>query len=623
MSASTTAPTGVDRPRRLVATARRGLVIAVAAMVLAAIAIRIWSTHGVWMTLGHLVLRTGGFMWTMPPWPAALGAVAGMATLWMLTGRLGWLATGHGRATPRWLPYVGFGILYALALGRWLLWTPPDIVALAMYAAAMLVTVFVGERTALRLRVGRWWRIVPVVLAATMPVAAWWGIFNGEVIDADALSQITQARLMITGHVVHDVPQLLRDVIQIVYATETVPSFSQYPPGHLVLMAGALALGLAPQVVNIVGGGILVIATAALARRVHGGHGLVAGVMMATSPFFLVIAGEGMNHMTSAVCMAGVALCLMPRRGARLASPGLWAAALAGALFAWSGITRPLPTMTQGAVWIAVWCAAVARNRAEASRLCGALGAFVAGGAGPLILAACYNLATTGDATTFGYQVHNVAMHAMGFRASGPYPHMPGDALDHLAATLFSAWWHVGGWFIGSWVLVAAAMRRWRGHRGEVVLAMLCGAQLGAFAFYHFFDLFLGPRFQFEILPYVCVLLAAPIESALRRPATRALVAAGLVLLSVEGAASGLGFYRGKFAAQTAAATRLRAAIAEHQSGAGPLVLVMPRPQSERAGRWFPALGGERPLWIVPDDRADQARAVPALAEAEWVEVGH
>ena len=90
--------------------------------------------------------------------------------------------------------------------------------------------------------------------------------------------------------------------------------------------------------------------------------------------------------------------------------------------------------------------------RAAPGRTLRSMASFIAGGMAPLALVGAYNLGTTGNVFTFGYQVHNASMHVMGFHAGGTYPHTVGAALDHLTATILSAWWQVGGWFIGSGV---------------------------------------------------------------------------------------------------------------------------------------------------------------------------
>lgn len=593
-----------------------------AGLLLLVVGVRLWVAGGLAIDSLGLALRAGDYMWFVPWSPPTAAAVGGMVGAWVLVGRLGWVnrLSSRGRLGAAALGWLAVGGLVAGLAVDWV-W-PPPVAGVALAAGIGVVGWWVFGRHGF---VPPWagpWRWLVWGLAAAMPLVAWWGIFGGAISNADSLSQVSQARLLATGRVAHDLSPALRAVVQIVYATPTVPSFSQYPPGHLLLMVPAVWAGWPPQVVNGIGAGALVLLTAALARRVAGGQGVAAGVLMATSPFFLVMAGEAMNHVTAAACLAGAALCLLPRLGHGWAAPSVRAAGLAGVLLGWAAITRPLPVLAQGAVWLSVWVWSWWRESEPTHRraLARAMGAVALGAAGPLAIGAAYNLATTGVAWQFGYSQSMAEMHVLGFRAEGPFPHGPGRALDHLAATLLSAWWQVGGWWMGCGVLAGVAWWRWRGRPGECVLAWLVAAQLAVFGLYHYFDLYLGPRFQFEVLAFAVVLLARPVETALRRRATRALALVLFGVLALHGAADGLRAYHHKFLLPLGLEARLRVLIDRHAGGAGPWVLVAPRPASELTGRWFPALPGERPLWVVPEEHREAARALPELAGAEWVE---
>ncbi len=71
-----------------------------------------------------------------------------------------------------------------------------------------------------------------------------------------------------------------------------------------------------------------------------------------------------------------------------------------------------------------------------------------------------------------GYQANNPAMHRLGFRAEGPYPYMPLDAIHNLVANLMSLGTILFGWAIGSVVVLAIWWTRTRLSRGERLLAV-------------------------------------------------------------------------------------------------------------------------------------------------------
>lgn len=184
---------------------------------------------------------------------------------------------------------------------------------------------------------------------------------------------------------------------------------SQYPPGHVAL----LALGFRLGAVWLVGPVLLAAAvfiTALLAERLLAHErtlARVAALLTALSPFLIAHAGAYMSH-TAAAAFGAFVIYAALRAPASL----WWAVAggvALGALFA----TRPLSAVSIGAAAaVTLWLHLPARS----PRVCAGRLAAAAAGALPLVvLVALYNARFFGSPFTFGYTAAQGPAGALGF----------------------------------------------------------------------------------------------------------------------------------------------------------------------------------------------------------------
>jgi hypothetical protein len=465
---------------------------------------------------------------------------------------------------------------------------------------------------------------------------AWLWFFGGHVTIIDALAQVAQARLMLLGHVTLTMPQRVRDVVNIPAFVESVPSYSQFPPGYLVLLPPLIACGLPVQLVNIAASGGVVALTAALARRLTGSRlaGLIAAIMLACSPFFLVLAGTAMNHSVTCLALMTAAWCFLPAGPAPTRAQARARALLGGLMLGWAATIRPLTALAHGLAWCGVWGTCLWEDawrrrsgRRPSARLDRAAPSVLRGVAlvalaliPPLAGLAIYNLETTGHALRLAYRVNSPVMHRLGFFKAGEFSYGPLNAVENYVADLFDLNLVMLGWPIGSWVAAAPWWLRTRLGRGERALLALVAMQGLCYGLYNYHHLVLGPRFQYEALPLMIVLVAIGLAPLLRRGGQwSGILAAVLLALTLCGPLVAFARFGRVFEKGVISNDRIERFMRQLLPIRRPTVVVFPRGYIDSFGCYSPHDPGQPDLWFVNETDAAQARAVPELAGCDWV----
>jgi hypothetical protein len=593
-------------------------------------------------------VRLAGFEWNDYWNPSLfLAALSGLVFLAVAPGWWPARLTPRHKAVKVVLLSMALFVVAEIALARLLRVFLPDPFYLQILAVVCLGLAFyllrgVGGRDALS-RLGEWLRAGRMrglggalfVLGCLASVVGWQWYFGGYDLMVDSISQNAQARLLLLGHFTLDIPQRLRDVINFPSAMPTVPSYSQFPPGHLVLMIPLIAAGLPVQGINILAAGGIVALTAALARRLGGRvAGLTAGALLAFSPFFIALVGTAMNHATACLALLAAAWCFLPVGPAPTRAQAMARGVLGGLMLGWAATIRPLTALAHGVVWCGVWGVLLLEAwrrgrwgrpqsfRADRSPKDVLARVVLAGLAllPPLLFFLFYNSRTTGHPLKMPYAISNPELHRLGFSAGGPYSFTPRDALENFAADLYSLNFLLLGWPIGSWLLIVPWWLRTRLSRGERVLLALAAMQTLLYGLYRYHHLVLGPRFLFEAFPLVAILLALGVAPLLRRGGQWAgALAATMLFLSLWGPA--LGHDRFWLAFEDGALRHER--LAAFMRGLPPLrrptVVVFDAEFIDMCGRYFPHDPGRPDLWFVERKDETRARALPELAGCEWV----
>lgn len=292
--------------------------------------------------------------------------------------------------------------------------------------------------------------------------------------------------------------------------------FAKYPPLFPALLSVGVLLG-APWLVNPALGAFVGLALFGLARELTQDWrwALVAWGLLLTSPFFLIMGGTMMSHVT---CALLVTLCLWQTlvavRGRRLAH-----AALAGGCLGLTCLARPytalLVACAVGAYGLAATIAADERRRVIGVLVVIALAALPF--AGGYVL---WNELYTGtDGSPLGLYTRYDATDRLGFgpdrgadwlRTWGTWGHTPAKALRSVHQYLEYTSNHLLGWPAGlSFALVLAALLLGRPRAEEWLMAgVLVALAAGHMLYWATQHLGYGARYWFSAVPALMALSA-------------------------------------------------------------------------------------------------------------------
>jgi hypothetical protein len=294
---------------------------------------------------------------------------------------------------------------------------------------------------------------------------------------------------------------------------------SQYPPGHVAVLAAFMRLG-APWLAGPLLMGVTVFFGTLLMDRLLPDRTAVArfgAALLAVSPFFIALGASYMNHITTAAGVVVGAYALVRAWQGRPA----WAL-VAGAAFGFALTARPLSTVAMAAALVlSVPFIAPAAGRGRRFITTGLL---MAGGAAPfVVLLMAYNHYFFGSPFVFGYEVALGPQMSLGFHRD-PWGNVYNlrAALGYTAADLLALGVNLiesplsAALVIGVFLLLQPRLAP-----GERVLAAWAGAPVAANFFYWHHGLFMGPRMLHDAAPAWTFLFAVALVGLVHRLPTR------------------------------------------------------------------------------------------------------
>ena len=329
--------------------------------------------------------------------------------------------------------------------------------------------------------------------------------------------------------------------------------FSQYPPGHIALLALGYALGAEWLVGPVVMGLTASIGVLVMHRLMAGNEtaARLAGLAAGLSPMLLAHAASFMNHATAALFGVLAIYCALRA----LDGPRWWAAGAGAAVTAQAAV-RPLAAVVTmlvvaGAIWLhdaRAGRGAAAERGSPVRRFLERCALAVLGGLPFLAAHLWYNGTAFGGPTTFGYDATWGPTHGLGFHLD-PWGHTYGpiEALLYTSADLVALNLnlletllpHVT--LVGVWLLVARTLRP-----GERVLALWALLPVLANALYWHHGFFMGPRMLAEFAPAWAGVSVVAIHGLLERlpsgvrPGLRLSPRSAATALLIAGAAAGV-----------------------------------------------------------------------------------
>ena len=393
--------------------------------------------------------------------------------------------------------------------------------------------------------------VVALVIAAGACLAAAWAsqsVFERIPHLEDEFANLWEAQVMADGQIAQPSPSFPRSFMVPFVVDYEGLRFGKYPPGWPALLSLGVLLG-APWLVNALLAGASAWLTYRLGSRLAGpGVGLLASLLVATSPMFLLLSASLMSHalsvfLTLALTLGWLDGVLADRTLPRL--PRALPIAVAGLSLGLLALTRPLTAVCVGlpfgvhGLWI------LTRGGRSAKRAVLAVGLLAFATAGLLL---AWQSALTGDPLGNLYALW------------WPYDRIgfgPGHGVTETGHTLnlarintkFSL--RVGrhdlfGWPFLSWVFAPIGLLALRRRLETWLLAALLPVLVLVYAAYWVGAWLYGPRYYIEALGAMAVLSAAGIaalagwlgSAPLKRWRSLSVSALVLVLLALN-----VGFY--------------------------------------------------------------------------------
>jgi hypothetical protein len=278
--------------------------------------------------------------------------------------------------------------------------------------------------------------------------------------------------------------------------------FSKYPPGYPLLLAiGVLAD--VPWLVSPVAAAVTLLLLYVLGRVLFdGATGLLAAVLLLTSPFFLFMSGSMMAH-PAGLFLATLGLLLAARA---VSSESSWAPLLAGISLGWLTASRQLTGLAITAptvLWLLV-------RRLESGRSLSPILLFGLGWIWPILGLLAYNRALTGEPLLNPYELW-WSFDRFGFGPSvGMHGgHDLGRGLSNTYLNLTALEVHLFGWptyLTLAFVLLPFAIGRARA--GDWLCAMVSSSLMLAYIGYWADGLMYGPRYFYEATGCLALLTA-------------------------------------------------------------------------------------------------------------------
>ena len=323
-------------------------------------------------------------------------------------------------------------------------------------------------------------------------------LFDQLPTSVDAMVQLLHARALVAGGLALPVGAEAAWAVQNGLMT---PSgwVSIYPPGHTGLLAVGLRLGAA-WLVGPIAVGVATGAIAAALERLLASVRLarLAALLVASSPFWLLIGGTHLSHTSAA---AGAALALWTALLARDGS-GKWALA-AGASVGLFVLARPwVGIVTSCALLLSVWLPPMWSRRETLRWGAHRVAMTLAGGAPFAFLLFAWNQRLFAQPLTVGYSVAFGPSHGLGLHVD-PWGNRYGllEALAYSGADAVQLGAHLLETPLPALAMIGLALLLGVLPRGAGVLCVWAGAAVLANALYWHHGVHMGPRMLYESSP--------------------------------------------------------------------------------------------------------------------------
>ncbi|HKQ60520.1 MAG TPA: glycosyltransferase family 39 protein [Candidatus Polarisedimenticolaceae bacterium] len=374
---------------------------------------------------------------------------------------------------------------------------------------------------------------------------------------ADETAYLFQAKIFAAGHLWAPPPEH-PDFFKHEHVILTADRwFGKYPPGFPLLLSLGVRLGM-PWLINPLLGGLVGWITYRLTREFAGWRwGILAWLLLLSSPVFVITGGTLMSHMASALFVSAYLLLFL---GALRRGSG-WRAALAGACLGAGLLSRPFGSFLSGLVGAGYGAVLLVRGPRRWPIV--KVGILAALAVAPFVaLYLGWNALLSEGHGFNGYAAYD-AKDTLGFgpdkgsdwlRTWGSFGHTPAKALRSAHQYLDYTSMHLLGWpgrLSFSFALAGVALARRRRDRW-LLAALFAVLVVGHMFYWATQHLGYGARYWFCSVPALLVLSALGLQALVERarvPDRRGgevLCLAAVLLVLV--ACNGIGYFPQRFA---------------------------------------------------------------------------
>jgi hypothetical protein len=380
---------------------------------------------------------------------------------------------------------------------------------------------------------GRAFVLIPSIMLLILSALFSYYVMGAIPHASDSYTQLFQAKLLLQGRLYLDMPGDMAEffsTLSVFYRDGHLSG--KYPLGHPLVLALGEYLGNA-YLVNPVLGALSVALLYYLGRETYGEVvGKYASLLMASTSFMIINAGEFMNHISMLFFVLLFSLFFF-----RSLKRNSMAYPLVAGLALGYGINiRPLTAL---AVFVpyAVYLLYLrfSGERVQSKKVT----VFFAGLLFFLALFPLYNRMTTGSFTTSGYTYFDED-DVIGFNTKG---HTLEKGITNTANNLYALKQYLFGEssiLLFSIILLIFYYRSI--NRFDVLFFGLLSSFVIAYTSYHFGRLLFGPRYFFELTPFICLIIAKTFAALNSRTILNVLVIVALIY-SLSFVYSGLSNY--------------------------------------------------------------------------------
>lgn len=347
-------------------------------------------------------------------------------------------------------------------------------------------------------------------------------VLNGIPHVQDSIAQLFQAKVFALGQMTSTLSTHWEYFERVYLIPDQGKFYSIFPPGHALVMAVGVKLGMTPYVVPFLSC-VIVLLVFQLARMVFSLYVARLSVLfLALSPFFIFMGGGFMNHPTCLFFLLWALIfwlwALRPEKNGRT----VFFAIMAGLAYGMAFLTRPQTSIAFLPLFV-LWMGRERGWRPVPSiLLCAVL--FGLGSTPPALFWLAYNQATTGSAWVIGYQKNfrgvplglgqqNWEGRRTGVDQDRVVHHTPLRGFSNFLCNLNGLNFFLFGWPVPSllfaFALFLPGLQRGFAERLFVLLILLVG---GIYFFFFYQDFCFGPRFFYETTPFWIFLSARGLE---------------------------------------------------------------------------------------------------------------